>query len=181
MSFTARANRMTTAFVLSGGASLGPIQVGILQALAERRIKPALFRATRLPTYIQDRRILPEAQWRPPNLRSSATSEFTHGSHDCLSLTAKMTAKSMHAHALLRTLTECLGRRSNCSGPRWTSADGRPAVFKTVGGTSIDVHSRSRTSTTVHWRRRLTANDSQVWRRESPGPKEHRPKPAQGV
>jgi NTE family protein len=31
---------MTTAFVLSGGASLGAIQVGMLQALAERRIKP---------------------------------------------------------------------------------------------------------------------------------------------
>jgi predicted acylesterase/phospholipase RssA len=33
---------MTTAFVLSGGASLGAIQVGMLQALAERRIKPDL-------------------------------------------------------------------------------------------------------------------------------------------
>lgn len=33
---------MTTAFVLSGGTSLGAIQVGMLQALAERGIKPDL-------------------------------------------------------------------------------------------------------------------------------------------
>ena len=33
---------MTTAFVLSGGASHGAIQVGMLQALAERRVRPDL-------------------------------------------------------------------------------------------------------------------------------------------
>jgi NTE family protein len=35
-----RARRETTAFVLSGGASLGAIQVGMLQALYERGIEP---------------------------------------------------------------------------------------------------------------------------------------------
>lgn len=30
---------MTTAFVLSGGGSLGAVQVGMLQALAERGVK----------------------------------------------------------------------------------------------------------------------------------------------
>ena len=33
---------MTRAFVLSGGASLGAIQVGMLQALFERRLTPDL-------------------------------------------------------------------------------------------------------------------------------------------
>ncbi|MGO9872673.1 MAG: patatin-like phospholipase family protein [Acidimicrobiia bacterium] len=33
---------MTTAFVLSGGASHGAVQVGMLQALAERRVRPDL-------------------------------------------------------------------------------------------------------------------------------------------
>ena len=33
-------NARRTAFVLSGGASLGAIQVGMLQALYERRITP---------------------------------------------------------------------------------------------------------------------------------------------
>jgi|SRR5581483_2919649 len=33
---------MTTAFVLSGGGSLGAVQVGMMQALAERRIEPDL-------------------------------------------------------------------------------------------------------------------------------------------
>lgn len=33
---------MTRAFVLSGGASLGAIQVGMLQALFERRVAPDL-------------------------------------------------------------------------------------------------------------------------------------------
>ena len=37
---------MTTAFVLSGGASLGAIQAGMLQALYERRLKPDLIVAT---------------------------------------------------------------------------------------------------------------------------------------
>jgi NTE family protein len=31
---------MTTAFVLSGGGSLGAVQGGMLQALGERRITP---------------------------------------------------------------------------------------------------------------------------------------------
>jgi len=33
---------MTTAFVLSGGGSLGAVQVGMLQALADRSITPDL-------------------------------------------------------------------------------------------------------------------------------------------
>ncbi len=37
---------MTTAFVLSGGGSLGAVQVGMLQALAERRITPDLLIGT---------------------------------------------------------------------------------------------------------------------------------------
>lgn len=37
---------MTTAFVLSGGASLGAIQVGMLQALAEQGIRPDLLVGT---------------------------------------------------------------------------------------------------------------------------------------
>ncbi|MGY1643229.1 patatin-like phospholipase family protein [Geodermatophilus sp. SYSU D00703] len=37
---------MTTAFVLSGGGSLGAVQVGMLQALAERRIRPDLLVGT---------------------------------------------------------------------------------------------------------------------------------------
>lgn len=37
---------MTTAFVLSGGASLGAVQVGMLQALAERRVTPDLLVGT---------------------------------------------------------------------------------------------------------------------------------------
>ena len=37
---------MTTAFVLSGGGSLGAVQVGMLQALAERRITPDLLVGT---------------------------------------------------------------------------------------------------------------------------------------
>jgi len=37
---------MTTAFVLSGGGSLGAVQVGMLQALAERRIEPDLLVGT---------------------------------------------------------------------------------------------------------------------------------------
>jgi NTE family protein len=39
-------NSKTTAFVLSGGASLGAIQVGMLHALYERRIKPDFIVAT---------------------------------------------------------------------------------------------------------------------------------------
>jgi len=35
-----RKNQPTVAFVLSGGASLGAIQVGMLRALYERDIKP---------------------------------------------------------------------------------------------------------------------------------------------
>lgn len=34
---------MTTAFVLSGGGSLGAVQVGIMQALADRHVEPDLF------------------------------------------------------------------------------------------------------------------------------------------
>lgn len=37
---------MTTAFVLSGGASLGAIQVGMLQTLGERGIEPDLLVST---------------------------------------------------------------------------------------------------------------------------------------
>jgi NTE family protein len=37
---------MTTAFVLSGGASLGATQAGMLQALYERDIRPDLFIGT---------------------------------------------------------------------------------------------------------------------------------------
>ena len=37
---------MTTAFVLSGGGSLGAVQVGMLQSLAERRITPDLLVGT---------------------------------------------------------------------------------------------------------------------------------------
>lgn len=37
---------MTTAFVLSGGASLGAVQVGMLQALAERKVRPDLLVGT---------------------------------------------------------------------------------------------------------------------------------------
>ena len=37
---------MTTAFVLSGGGSFGAVQVGMLQALAERRIRPDLLVGT---------------------------------------------------------------------------------------------------------------------------------------
>lgn len=37
---------MTTAFVLSGGASFGAVQVGMLQALADRRISPDLLVGT---------------------------------------------------------------------------------------------------------------------------------------
>jgi NTE family protein len=37
---------MTTAFVLSGGGSLGAVQVGMLQALAERGVKPDLLVGT---------------------------------------------------------------------------------------------------------------------------------------
>ena len=39
-------NSKTTAFVLSGGASLGAIQVGMLHALYEREIKPDFIVAT---------------------------------------------------------------------------------------------------------------------------------------
>ncbi len=38
---------MTTAFVLSGGGSLGAVQVGMLVALAERGISPDLLVAVR--------------------------------------------------------------------------------------------------------------------------------------
>jgi hypothetical protein len=41
------------------------------------------------------------------------------------------------------------------------SADGRPAVFKTVCGPSMDVHSDPRGSARVHVSRPVTANDSQ--------------------
>jgi NTE family protein len=37
---------MTTAFVLSGGGSLGAVQVGMLQALSERGITPDLLVGT---------------------------------------------------------------------------------------------------------------------------------------
>jgi NTE family protein len=37
---------MTTAFVLSGGGSLGAVQVGMLQALAERDVRPDLLIGT---------------------------------------------------------------------------------------------------------------------------------------
>ena len=37
---------MSTAFVLSGGASLGAIQVGMLEALCERAVKPDLILGT---------------------------------------------------------------------------------------------------------------------------------------
>ena len=37
---------MTTAFVLSGGGSLGSVQVGMLQALAERDVHPDLLIGT---------------------------------------------------------------------------------------------------------------------------------------
>src|SRR4051794_12748429 len=37
---------MTTAFVLSGGGSLGAVQVGMLQALAERQMTPDLLVGT---------------------------------------------------------------------------------------------------------------------------------------
>src|ERR671910_463212 len=37
---------MTTAFVLSGGGSLGAVQVGMLRALAERRVAPDLLVGT---------------------------------------------------------------------------------------------------------------------------------------
>src|SRR6185436_17132362 len=37
---------MTTAFVLSGGGSLGSVQVGMLQALAERAVHPDLLIGT---------------------------------------------------------------------------------------------------------------------------------------
>ena len=37
---------MTTAFVLSGGGSLGAVQVGMLQALAARGVSPALLVGT---------------------------------------------------------------------------------------------------------------------------------------
>ena len=37
---------MTTAFVLSGGGSLGAVQVGMLQALAERGVEPDLLVGT---------------------------------------------------------------------------------------------------------------------------------------
>jgi NTE family protein len=37
---------MTTAFVLSGGGSLGAVQVGMLQALAERDVRPDLLVGT---------------------------------------------------------------------------------------------------------------------------------------
>ena len=37
---------MTTAFVLSGGGSLGAVQVGMLQALAERQVSPDLLVGT---------------------------------------------------------------------------------------------------------------------------------------
>jgi len=39
-------DRSTTAFVLSGGASLGAIQVGMLRALYERGIAPDLIVGT---------------------------------------------------------------------------------------------------------------------------------------
>ena len=37
---------MTTAFVLSGGGSLGAVQVGMLQALADHELAPDLLVAT---------------------------------------------------------------------------------------------------------------------------------------
>lgn len=37
---------MTTAFVLSGGGSLGAVQVGMLQALSERGVQPDLLVGT---------------------------------------------------------------------------------------------------------------------------------------
>jgi len=37
---------MTTAFVLSGGGSLGSVQVGMLQALMERNVYPNLLIGT---------------------------------------------------------------------------------------------------------------------------------------
>ena len=37
---------MTTAFVLSGGGSLGAVQVGMLQALSERDVHPDLLIGT---------------------------------------------------------------------------------------------------------------------------------------
>ncbi len=66
------------------------------------------------------------------------------------SLTAKKTANLMDPGGQRRTILESEGERPNCSGPAWTFADASPAVFKTVGGVSLDVHSDSRTSTIVH-------------------------------
>jgi hypothetical protein len=69
-----RTRRPRTAFVLSGGASLGALQVGMLRALYERGIAPdllvALLRARLMrPSWLRVRR-----RWRPPtSLRRSGT------------------------------------------------------------------------------------------------------------
>ncbi len=49
-------------------------------------------------------------------------------------MTAKKTANVTDTAGQRRTVLESEGVRSNCSGPRWTSIDGKPAVFKTVCG-----------------------------------------------
>ncbi len=55
---------MSTAFVLSGGANLGALQVGMLRALAERRIKPDTLVATSAgalnAAYVANRGVTPE-------------------------------------------------------------------------------------------------------------------------
>ena len=50
------------------------------------------------------------------------------------SLTAKKTANLTDAGGHRRTILESEAARSNWTGPLWTPADGRPAVFKTVCG-----------------------------------------------
>jgi hypothetical protein len=49
-----------------------------------------------------------------------------------LALTAEKTANVMYGGGQRRTILESEAARSNGSGPLRTSADGEPAVFKTV-------------------------------------------------
>ena len=48
---------MTIAFVLSGGAALGAIQVGMLRALAERGVRPAVIVGSSVGAFVASRRL----------------------------------------------------------------------------------------------------------------------------
>jgi hypothetical protein len=77
-------------------------------------------------------------------------------------MTAKMTANMADGGGRPWTVTESPRLRSNAAGPSWTCADARLAVFKTVWGSSVEFHPRSRSSANVRSIGWVTANDSQV-------------------